>query len=85
MALSIRSRSVEEKARRVAAIRGTTITAAIDEALDEQLRRYEEQRAEKKENFLRLVKEIQDRVKKIPIIDPRPIDEILYDEDGLPH
>lgn len=27
---------------------------------------------------------IQERVRAAPVLDPRPIDEILYDEDGLP-
>ncbi|GEM_PF-1572750 len=27
---------------------------------------------------------IQERARAAPILDPRPIDEIMYDEDGLP-
>jgi hypothetical protein len=36
------------------------------------------------DNFLAGIREIQKRVAKLPILDDRPADEILYDENGLP-
>ena len=30
------------------------------------------------------VEKILEEVRKLPILDPRPMDEMLYDEDGLP-
>jgi hypothetical protein len=32
----------------------------------------------------RRIKKILAEVRKLPILDPRPADEMLYDEDGLP-
>ena len=31
------------------------------------------------------IRVIQERIAALPVLDPRPYDEILYDEDGLPH
>ncbi len=85
MALSIRSRSVEEKARRYAALRRTTVTGAIEHALDRSLRDEAIEKERRIEEFRALVKEIQDEVAKMPILDDRSPDEILgYDENGLP-
>lgn len=66
-------------------MRGTTITEAIEAALDKQIADEEDRRQERAAKFLRLVREIQEELAALPILDPRPIDEILYDEDGLPH
>lgn len=35
-------------------------------------------------NFLEMTWRIQKEVRALPVLDPRPIDELLYDEDGLP-
>jgi hypothetical protein len=84
MALSIRSRSVEEKARKLAAIRGISITAAIELALDSGLARHEQELTERSAKFRQLVRDIQADLANAPVLDERSIDEILYDEDGLP-
>lgn len=35
-------------------------------------------------NFLEAVWKVQREIAALPVLDPRPIDELLYDEDGLP-
>jgi antitoxin VapB len=41
----------------------------------------EEERASR----LTFIREMQERVAKLPVLDPRPMDELLgYDENGLP-
>lgn len=84
MGLSIRRQTVVDKARRYAALRGSSMTDAIEEALDLQLVKQDEARERKKRDFIALVEQIQAEVAKMPILDDRPIDEILYDEHGLP-
>jgi hypothetical protein len=32
----------------------------------------------------RRTREILEKVDKLPVLDPRPADEMLYDKDGLP-
>lgn len=85
MALSIRNPDVEELARRYAALKRTTVTEAIGQALNRSLREEEAEREKRVEEFRALVRRIQDEVAKLPILDNRTPDEILgYDENGLP-
>lgn len=49
----------------------------------------QEREAKERESARRMqaIREIQQRVAKLPVLDPRPIEEImrdLYDEDGIP-
>lgn len=45
-----------------------------------------EREARERESARRMeaIRGIQRRVAELPVLDPRPIDEIIYDEDGLP-
>ncbi len=84
MALSIRSPVVEERARRLAAHAGQSITAVVGQALTEyEARGAADARAV---NFVEL-----ERLFKVwdttPVSDPRSSAELmdeLYDEHGLP-
>jgi len=40
--------------------------------------------AEQAEALLEEIREVRKHATNLPILDPRPIDEILYDEYGLP-
>lgn len=46
----------------------------------------EEREARELESARRMeaIRDIQRRVAELPVLDPRPIDEVIYDEDGLP-
>jgi antitoxin VapB len=83
MALSIKDPVTEKLARELAEKTGENITTATRRALEERLRRLSN--LTRKENFLKDVAAIQDRVRALPVLDARSADEILcYDENGLP-
>jgi antitoxin VapB len=80
MALYLKDPEVDKAARELARLEGTSITDAVGKAIDERKKRILEDRARR----AREVEQILAEVRKLPILDPRPADEILYDEDGLP-
>jgi antitoxin VapB len=88
MALNIKNVEVERKARELARRRKISITDAIDQALDEQLKR-ERHRATNDDTARRLasIRQIQDRVRASLPSDGRSwqdVAEDLYDEHGAP-
>jgi len=84
MALSIKSREVEQKVRKLAAITGHSITTVVSLAVDEQLKR-EERKRQNKDALLAEIRAIAAHYKSLPVLDNRTEDEILgYDENGIP-
>ena len=88
MALNIKNPDVERKARELARKRKISITEAIDQALDEQLKR-DRHRAQDGDTARRLasIGQIQERVRASLPSDNRSWQEIaddLYDEHGAP-
>ena len=82
MAISIKDAETDRLARALAAVTGESLTEAIRRALHERLER-ESHRARR--SIDAEVRRIQERVARLPTLDPRPADEILgYDEHGLP-
>jgi antitoxin VapB len=88
MALNIRNPEADRLAERVAFLAGETKTTAVVQALRERLERLERERAAKDRARPRLADrlgEIARHSAQLPVLDPRPADEILgYDENGLP-
>jgi len=84
MALSIKNEETEELAREFARARGTSMTAAVTEALREALLRL---RGRRRVPVLReRLGRIAERCAALPDRDTRSADEILgYDGDGAPH
>jgi antitoxin VapB len=83
MAINIKSLEAERLAREVAAKTGESLTEAIQKSLAERLDRLKRQR--KSHILLGQLEDILQRVDKLPVLDPRPPDEIVgYDEIGLP-
>ena len=83
MALSIKSVETECLAREIADKTGETLTGAIQKSLEERLARLKRTRAN--QNLMMQLQDILHRVDQLPVLDPRPPDEILgYDENGLP-
>lgn len=81
MALTIQSPEAERLAQELAAKTGASVEDSILKALREQMEREEGRR-----KFHEAIKEIQDRVAELPVLDNRSPDELLgYDEWGLPH
>jgi len=75
------SPEAEQLAQELAAKNGKSVDDVVTIALREQAER-EKRRA----HIHNVIKEIQDEVAKLPVLDDRSPDEILgYDELGLPH
>ncbi|WP_137899703.1 type II toxin-antitoxin system VapB family antitoxin [Sphingomonas sp. 2SG] len=82
MGINIKHDGHERAIRQLAASRGLSLTDAIGLAVGNELARDREQ--ERKDDFMRRVREVQAAFEAAPVLDPRPYREILYDENGLP-
>lgn len=89
MALSIKNERTDNIVRRYAKIHNTSCTQAIHIAVADAMRReghaVDEGEERQVEDFLTLVHKLQVEVAAAPMLDERTPDEILYDDDGLPH
>ena len=84
MALSIKNKIVEEKARKLAYLTGKPITEALNDSLDLSLLRQKAvQKHTPKEELWAKIQEIQRQVAELPTLDNRTADEIIgYNEFG---
>ncbi len=84
MAFSIRSSRVEEKARAYAAQQGTTLTGALEKALDQAMHQQKLDDEAAFEEWVAPIRAMQEAVAKIPDSGLTE-DEIMgWDENGLP-
>lgn len=83
MALSIKDPEAVRLARAVARYTGETMTQAVITALRERLAR-EECKAQDIDILVDEVMQIGRHFSTLPVLDPRTLDEMLYDESGLP-
>lgn len=82
MAISIKDPETDRLARALAAATGESLTEAIRRALSDRLER-ESHRS--RPGIGVEVKRIQERLARLPVLDPRSPEEIVgYDEHGLP-
>lgn len=80
MALNIKSSEADRLAREVAAETGESLTVAVTRSLAERLARLRRPKASARRQALR---EIRERVSRMPLLDERSDEEILgYDEHG---
>jgi antitoxin VapB len=92
MATVIDDPETDRLVKRYAEAHGTSPAEAVHRAISEAIEREGiEQtsvdlrtREEIAADFIARVRRIQERVRQLPVLDPRHPDEILYDEDGLP-
>lgn len=89
MALSIKDEGTDRLVRRYARLHRTSFTGAIRMAVGEALKREghaveETERERIAREFKAAVAEMHERVAKLPILDDRTPEEMLYDEDGIP-
>ncbi len=82
MPFIIKDPEVEGLARSLAQITGETITQAVVMALRERLAR-EQQKDQDVESLVEDVMAKGRHCAALPLLDARPADEILYDENGL--
>ena len=85
MALNIKNPETEKLARELARRRGQGITEAVTDVLRREVERERRKpRRDNREKFHRDIEQIVQRVKRLPVLDDRPADEILgYNEHGL--
>jgi hypothetical protein len=85
-ALNIKDPDVAKKARRLAKLKGTSITAAVAEALDASLKNAEHKSKLDRDARERRVDEALERFRAIIPPDSKVWDRLddLYDEFGLP-
>ena len=82
MGMNIKSENTHRRAKELARIAGETIAEAVDRAVTERLERLRRRR-NRKALAERLLK-IGDQCSRLPVLDSRAPDEMLYDENGLP-
>ena len=83
MAFSIKHDEADRLARRLAKATGETLTDAVLNALRERWERV--RRRQRTQRLAADIRAIQERVARLPVVDPRTPDEIIgYDERGLP-
>lgn len=82
MGMNIKSDHTHRRAKQLARITGETIAEAVDRAVSERLERLHRRRNCKAlaDKLLKL----GGRCSRLPVLDNREPDEMLYDEQGLP-
>ena len=83
MALNIRNRDAEKLAADLAALTGENKTDAVINALKDRLSVVRQQK--RKRHVLDRLNEIAKHCASLPVLDKRNPDDLLYDEQGLPH
>ena len=84
MALNIKNPETERLARELARRRGQTITESLTDILRREVERERTSpRRGSEEEIVRRVREISERVSRLPVLDDRSPDEIIgYNEQG---
>ena len=82
MGMNIKSDDTHRRVKELARITGETIAEAVDRAVTERLERLRRRR-NRKALAERLLK-LGDRCSRLPVIDKRSAEEMLYDKRGLP-
>jgi antitoxin VapB len=86
MPLSIKDPEADRLARQLAAQMGVSITQAVIAALAEKVKQEEAKQPDDRdvEELVRQTMAIAARFNSHPVRDPRSLEEMLYDEHGLP-
>jgi antitoxin VapB len=80
--LNIKNPEAREIATKLAELTGESVTQVVTSALREKLER--ETKKKSREGLAERLMEIGREFSRLPVIDPRDHDEMLYDEFGLP-
>lgn len=84
MALSIKDPEADRLARQLAKQTKTTLTQAVINALRRQLDWEEKHKQADKDKMFEEMMAIAKRYASLPAYDHRSLEEMLYDENGLP-
>ncbi|MEO8125445.1 MAG: type II toxin-antitoxin system VapB family antitoxin [Bryobacteraceae bacterium] len=82
MSLNIKNEDTHRRARELARLAGETMTQAVDRAIAERLERIRKTR--NRDGLAWRLLEIGRECAKLPVLDARSPEEMLYDENGLP-
>jgi antitoxin VapB len=82
MSLNIKNEGTHRRAKQLAKMTGETMTEAVDRAIAERLERLRTRR--NKRALVERLLEIGEHCSKLPVLDSRTPEEMLYDEHGLP-
>ena len=80
MPLYVRDDEVKKLADEVAAMRRCSLTKAVREALELQLRQLRDDKDERRRQINEIVRSVQ----ALPLLDPHFTDKDLYDDNGDP-
>lgn len=85
MTLSIQNPEADRLAHTLADMRGVSLDDAVLDALKVRISQEERRKKEDIETKRQSIKQIQERVAKLPVLDNRTPDEIIgFDGNGLP-
>jgi antitoxin VapB len=82
MSMNIKNPLVHRRAQILARLAGESLTEAVDRAVTERLERL--RRARNREALAERLLKIGREIARMPRLDTRSADEMLYDERGLP-
>jgi antitoxin VapB len=82
MGVNMKSDDTHRRAKELARMTGESIAEAVDRAVTERLERLRRQR-NRKALATKLLK-LGEQCSRLPVIDERSAEEMLYDENGLP-
>ncbi len=82
MGMNIKNEAVHRRAQILARLAGESLTQAVDRAVSERLERL--RRSRDREGLAERLLKIGRECARLPRLDTRPADEMLYDEHGLP-
>ena len=82
MGMNIKSVDTHRRAKELARMTGESIAEAVDRAVTERLERLRRQR-NRKALTAKLLK-LGEQCSRLPVIDERSAEEMLYDDNGLP-
>jgi len=82
MGMNIKNQAVHRRAQLLARLAGESLTQAVDRAVSERLERL--RRARNREALAEHLLKLGREIARMPRLDTRPAEEMLYDERGLP-
>jgi antitoxin VapB len=82
MGMNIKSDDTHRRAKELARMTGESIAEAVDRAVTERLERLRRQR-NRKALAVKLLK-LGEQCSRLPVVDERSAEEMLYDDGGLP-
>lgn len=82
MSMNIKNEETYRRAQELARLTGETMTRAVDRAVSERLGRV--RRARSRQGLAGRLLEIGRQCARLPVFDKRSLEEMLYDDKGLP-